>query len=326
MIRVTCAIIRNEDDEILVVQRGKEMDLPLKWEFPGGKIKTGETDEECIIREIKEELAMDIVICNRMKETKFNYGHKEICLIPFICDTLDELPFLTEHLAYKWIDPGELKNTDFAGADILVAENYLSDHLNKKLVGEKSAVRADKLYSEEELQAMVSNMMGIREAEWIAESAIANGEILGKLLDYSFSDDKKLAFRASWTLSKVHDKIPEVVVPHLTRLIESLDNIDNESVQRSFLRIVSLSDLNLVSARNQGILADHCFRMMKSGSSAIAIKAYSMEIIYKLTKIYPELANELSATVNILDGEVPAGVLARARIILKKLASGSGNL
>lgn len=326
MIRVTCAIIRNEDDEILVVQRGKDMDLPLKWEFPGGKIKTGETDEECIIREIKEELAMDIVICNRMKETKFDYGHKEICLIPFICDTLDELPFLTEHIAYKWIDPGELKNTDFAGADILVAENYLSDHLNKKLVGKESAVRADMPYSEEELQAMVSNMMGIREAEWIAESAIANGEILGKLLDYSFSDDKKLAFRASWTLSKVHDKIPEVVVPHLTRLIESLDNIDNESVQRSFLRIVSLSDLNLVSARNQGILADHCFRMMKSGSSAIAIKAYSMEIIYKLTKIYPELANELSATVNILDGEVPAGVLARARIILKKLASGSGNL
>ncbi len=325
MISVTCAIIRNEDDEILVVQRGKDMDHPLKWEFPGGKIKKGESDEECIIREIKEELAMDIVICNRIKETEFDYGHKQIRLIPFICDTLDELPFLTEHVAYKWIDPGKLRNTDFAGADILVAENYLSDHVRKEDSREEAPIGSGTPYSEEELQSMVSNMMGIREAEWIAESAIANGEILGKLLDYSFSADKKLAFRASWTLSKVYDKIPEVVVPYLNRLIESLDSIDNESVQRSFLRILSLSDLNPVSSRNQGILADHCFRMLKSGFSAIAIKAYSMEIIYRLTQIYPELANELSATVNMLDGEVPAGVLARARIILKKLASGSGN-
>jgi 8-oxo-dGTP diphosphatase len=326
MIRVTCAIIRNEDDEILVVQRGKDMDHPLKWEFPGGKIKTGETDEECIIREIKEELAMDIVICNRMKETEFDYGHKQIRLIPFICDTLDEMPFLTEHVAWKWIEPGELKKTDLTGADILVAENYLADHVKNECCGELPASLSRTPYSEEELRSMVSNMMGTREAEWIADSAIANSEILGKLLDYSFSDDRKLAFRASWTLSKVHDKIPEIVVPYLNRLIESLNNIDNESVQRSFLRIVSLSDLNLVSARNQGILADHCFRMMKSGFSAIAIKAYSMEIIYQLTKIYPELANELSATVNMLDGEIPAGVLARARIILKKLAAGSGTL
>lgn len=325
MIRVTCAIIRNEDDEILVVQRGRDTDHPLKWEFPGGKINSGETDEECIIREIKEELAMDIVICNRMKETEFDYGQKQVCLIPFICDTLDELPFLTEHVAYKWIDPGELRKTDFAGADILVAENYLTDYVINECCEELAASMHGTSYSEDELRSMVSNMMGIREAVWIAESAIANDEILAKLLDYSFSDDKKLAFRASWTLSKVHDKIPEAVMPHLNRMIESLDTIDNESVQRSFLRIVSLSDLNLVSARNQGILADHCFRMMKSGISAIAIKAYSMETIYKLTKIYPGLANELSATVNMLGGEIPAGLLARARIILKKLASGSGN-
>ena len=163
-------------------------------------------------------------------------------------------------------------------------------------------------------------MMGIKEAEWVAESAIDNNEILKKLLEYSFSEDKKLAFRASWTLSKVFDKYPDILGSDLQLIIESLENLDNEGVQRSFLRMISLSDMNSISQKQQGILADHCFKMLKSGFSAIAIKAYSMEIIYKLALIYPELANELSATIRILEGEGSAGIIARGQIILKKLA------
>ncbi|MBA4323337.1 MAG: hypothetical protein C0408_11025, partial [Odoribacter sp.] len=68
------------------------------------------------------------------------------------------------------------------------------------------------------------------------------------------------------------------------------------------------------------ILADHCFSCLNSGFSAIAVKAYSMEIIYNLAVIYPELANELSATINMLQGEGSAGVIARGHLIMKKLA------
>ena len=64
-----------------------------------------------------------------------------------------------------------------------------------------------------------------------------------------------------------------------------------------FLRIISLSDMRRISNKHHGILADHCFNALRSGFSAIAIKAYSMEILYKLSVIYPELANELSATL-----------------------------
>jgi len=162
--------------------------------------------------------------------------------------------------------------------------------------------------------------MSIQEADWIATSAIDNPAIFLKLLEYSYKSDKKLAFRASWTLSKVCDKFPELIHPHLSGIIERLNQLDNESTQRSFLRILSLSDLGLVSERHHGILADHCFKALNSGFSAIAIKAYSMEIIYRLALIYPELANELSASIIMLDGDSPAGVIARGRIILKKLA------
>jgi len=321
MINVTCAIIRNEDDEVLVVQRGEATDHPYKWEFPGGKVGKGETEEECIIREVSEELSMDIVICGRLPEVEHDYGHKKIRLIPFICDTLDELPFLSEHHDFKWIAAADLLKVNFSEADIPVARNYL-DTSGLMTVSEKTTGKdPDKLMDEDkELQAMINRMISMKEADWIATSAIDNPEIFGKLLEYSFSDDKKLAFHASWTLTKVCDKYPEMIFPYLAEIIESLDKIDNESAQRSFLRIISLTNMSRIGTKHHGILAEHCFSALRSGFSAIAIKAYSMETIYKLALIYPELANELSAIINMLQGDGSAGIVARGRMILKKLA------
>ncbi len=319
MIDVTCAIIRNDEDEVLVVQRGDKSDHPLKWEFPGGKLNADETEEECIIREIREELSMDIVICRRLRHTEFDYGIKQIRLIPFVCDTLDELPVLNEHVAFRWVEAGELKKIDFSEADIIVADNYLRDtEPAEGSVPEEAS--ENPVVAEADLRAMVGSMTGVKEAEWVTMSASGNKAILKKLQEYSFSADRKLAFRASWTLSKVFDKYPDLLNQSLAGMIEALDSVYNESVRRSFLRIVSLSDIDKLSRKHQGILADCCFRYLRSADSAIAIKAYSMDIIYKLAVIYPELANELSSAISMLDDDAPSGVTARGRIILKKLA------
>jgi 8-oxo-dGTP diphosphatase len=320
MIKVTCAIIRNEENEVLVVQRGEKEDHPLRWEFPGGKLKEGETEEECIIREIKEELSMEIVICRQLDPVEHDYGHIKITLIPFVCDTLDELPVLSEHTDFRWMPAEKLDSVDFTEADLTVVNQYINT-VTKLTEKEEKVPEPDQWSAIDiELQRMINSMMSIQEADWIAASAIDNPAIFLKLLEYSYKSDKKLAFRASWTLSKVCDKFPELIHPHLSGIIERLNQLDNESTQRSFLRILSLSDLGLVSERHHGILADHCFKALNSGFSAIAIKAYSMEIIYRLALIYPELANELSASIIMLEGDSPAGVIARGRIILKKLA------
>lgn len=321
MISVTCAVIRNEDDEILVVQKGETTDHPFKWEFPGGKLVPQETEEDCIIREIYEELSIKVVICGQLPEVEYDYGHKQIKLIPFICDTLDELPLLSEHVACKWVSVTDLLTIDFSEADVFVAGSYIERVKSEKeaesqIIPESVQMSVD----DADLQTMVNNMMSMKEAEWVADSAIENPAIFKKLIEYSYSTDKKLAFRASWTLSKVCDKYPEMIFPGLNTMIETLDKLDNESVQRSFLRILSMIDINLISNKHRGILADHCFNALRSGFSAIAIKAYSMEILYNLTLKYPELANELSVSVNMLQGEGSAGVVARGRMILKKLA------
>ena len=136
MYRVTCGVIRNDNEEILVVQRGAKSDHPGKWEFPGGKVEEGESDEDCLIREIDEELGMDIIICAKLPEVYYDYGFKQIKLVPFVCDTLDEKPSLTEHKDYRWTSAQELMGIEFCEADIKVAEHYLSKYKGSSAVVE----------------------------------------------------------------------------------------------------------------------------------------------------------------------------------------------
>lgn len=320
MIDVTCAIIRNEDNDVLVVQRGEESDHPFRWEFPGGKTAVGESHEECIIREVNEELSMEIVICSQLEPVVHDYGNKIIRLIPFICDTLDELPVLSEHIAYNWVNPDRLSVVEFSEADIPVAMQYLNNMENTaKLHQDREGKGGEAIIDEDELQAMINSMMSTQEADWVAISALENPALFSKLLEYSYSENTKLAFRASWTLSKVCDKHPEIIIPHLPEIVETLPGIDNESVARSFLKILTISNLQNIPDRHHGLLAEYCFESLNSGESAIAIKAYSMEILYKLAIIYPELANELAASIRVLMEEGSAGIVARGNMILKKI-------
>jgi 8-oxo-dGTP diphosphatase len=320
MLNVTCAIIRNEENQILVVQRGEATDHPFKWEFPGGKLIPEETEEECILREVEEELSLEIIICGRLHEVKHDYGHKQIKLIPFICDTLDELPILLEHIDYKWVDVKNLMTIDFSEADVFVARDYLKRQKTEKISNDQIISDSDNLTIDKDLQAIINNMMSMPEAEWVATSAIENPAIFVKLYEYSFSSDKHLSFRASWTLSKVCDRYPEMIYPYLSQIVDSLAGIDNESVLRSFLRILSLTDIEKISARQQGILADFSFNQLNTGFSAIAVKAYSMEILYRLTLIYPDLTNELLTSIRLLMEDGSAGITSRGRAILRKLA------
>jgi 8-oxo-dGTP diphosphatase len=320
MLNVTCAVIRNEENQILVVQRGEATDHPFKWEFPGGKLISEETEEECILREVDEELSLEIIICGRLHEVKHDYGHKQIKLIPFICDTLDELPILSEHIDYKWVDVKNLMTIDFSEADVSVARDYLKRQKTEKISNDQIISDSDNLTIDKDLQAIINNMMSMPEAEWVATSAIENPAIFVKLYEYSFSSDKHLSFRASWTLSKVCDRYPEMIYPYLSQIVDSLAGIDNESVLRSFLRILSLTDIGKISARQQGILADFSFNQLNTGFSAIAVKAYSMEILYRLTLIYPDLANELLTSIRLLMEDGSAGITSRGRAILRKLA------
>lgn len=124
MITVTCAIIEHKR-KVLVVQRSETMRHPLKWEFPGGKLEEGEGVEACILREIREELAIEIKVIEKQPEVVYNYPDLDICLIPFRCIPIEGKLNLKEHQSFLWLSSEELKELDWAAADIEVLRQYL---------------------------------------------------------------------------------------------------------------------------------------------------------------------------------------------------------
>lgn len=116
MIEVSCAIII-KGLKMLAVQRGPESNHPWKWEFPGGKINALETAEQCIIREIEEELMVKIEIAEPLSSVVYNYGKGQICLVPFVCRIIEGEIHLTEHVAQRWMAFKEWESTDWQDAD-----------------------------------------------------------------------------------------------------------------------------------------------------------------------------------------------------------------
>ncbi|MET6997532.1 (deoxy)nucleoside triphosphate pyrophosphohydrolase [Chitinophaga defluvii] len=123
-IRVTCAIILREG-KILAAQRSETMSLPLKWEFPGGKINKGESEVECLRRELLEELNLSMLIKGRLSNSLFNYGDFTVELIPFIVDYVESEIILHEHRQIGWFTSFELKDLDWAPADVPILQEFL---------------------------------------------------------------------------------------------------------------------------------------------------------------------------------------------------------
>lgn len=114
---VTAAVII-KDEKILICKRSKYDKQGGKWEFPGGKIEAGETQEECLKREIKEELDLNIKVNDKIGKNIYVYPGGAIKLIAFYADLLDGDLKLNVHDDYKWVAKDKLKEFDFAPADI----------------------------------------------------------------------------------------------------------------------------------------------------------------------------------------------------------------
>lgn len=126
MIEVTCALIVDNQNRLFAAQRSGEMSLPLKWEFPGGKVESGETFEECLRREIKEELSVEIEILKRLDFNIHSYPSITIKLIPFVCKLTSGQIVLKEHIKYQWLTATNLLDLDWADADIPILYHYLN--------------------------------------------------------------------------------------------------------------------------------------------------------------------------------------------------------
>ncbi len=117
-IEVVAAVIKH-NDRIFITRRGYG-DFVDMWEFPGGKIEIGESKEEALIREIKEELELDIKVSDFLTTVEYDYPSFHLIMHCFICQIYGGKLNLNAHNDAKWISFDELDNQKWIPADVLV--------------------------------------------------------------------------------------------------------------------------------------------------------------------------------------------------------------
>ncbi len=117
---VAAAIIK--DDKIFCAQRPEGKSLAGYWEFPGGKLEIGESPEEALIREIKEEFDADIEIIDYVNEASYDYDFGTVIMKTFRAKLLSDKLELLEHQDSKWLTSEELNTLEWAPVDIPAVE------------------------------------------------------------------------------------------------------------------------------------------------------------------------------------------------------------
>lgn len=123
-LHVACAIIEH-DGLVLAARRSSLMSLPLKWEFPGGKVEPGESLEACLQRELFEELGVQVSPVRNLISHTHHYPDFTITLYPFVCSIAGGTIRIHEHEAIVWLPPEKLCELDWAEADLPVIAGYL---------------------------------------------------------------------------------------------------------------------------------------------------------------------------------------------------------
>ncbi|MBQ6331674.1 MAG: (deoxy)nucleoside triphosphate pyrophosphohydrolase [Clostridia bacterium] len=119
-VRVAAAIIRREG-RILATQRGYGAYKDY-WEFPGGKIEPGETPEEALIREIREELAVPVLPERFLMTAEYDYPEFHLSMDCFLCSIAAGEPALLEHESARWLMKEQLADVNWLPADLLIVE------------------------------------------------------------------------------------------------------------------------------------------------------------------------------------------------------------
>ena len=120
LIEVVAAII-HKDDKIFATQRGYG-EWQDWWEFPGGKMESGETPEEALVREIREELSAEISVDEFLCTVEYDYPAFHLTMHCYLCSLVTEALHLNEHEAAKWLGRDELETVKWLPADVKVVE------------------------------------------------------------------------------------------------------------------------------------------------------------------------------------------------------------
>lgn len=117
------AAIVIKSDKVLIARRGPKEKLAGNWEFPGGKVESGETPQQSLERELREEFGVTAVAGRIITESDYVYDHGAFKLLALETELKDEVLLLTVHDRVEWVDVSELSSYNLLPADVPIAEH-----------------------------------------------------------------------------------------------------------------------------------------------------------------------------------------------------------
>lgn len=130
MIKVVAGILK-ENHKIMIARKGEGKPLAGMWEFPGGKIEPGESPEQSLVRELKEEMKIKVKVLDYVDESIYDYGDKVVSLQGYIAEILEGEIVLSDHDKYEWVEPQDAYEYGLAPADIPLLDKYIEISKNK---------------------------------------------------------------------------------------------------------------------------------------------------------------------------------------------------
>ncbi len=127
--KIVAAAVIIKDNRVLITRRALSESFAGKWEFPGGKLEGTETPEECLRREINEELGIDTKVKTFFLENIYHYTNSSIRLLAYITDIVNGEISLKVHDKYEWVRPSQLLNYQLLSADIPIAKKLMEEFL-----------------------------------------------------------------------------------------------------------------------------------------------------------------------------------------------------
>lgn len=155
------------------------------------------------------------------------------------------------------------------------------------------------------------------QSQKIAKWVCTDEKRFAQLVDLFLNDEYRVVQRASWIVTLVNDRYPEVVLPYLPEIVNRMAEPGlHVAVRRNVVRMLQFIE---IPKALQGQVMNTCFEMLADPKESIAVRCFSMTVLDNLSKTYPEMRQELTAIIEgQLEQEASAGFKARARKILKR--------